>query len=70
MFKQQSSKYHPTHFYKRKKFPDKRGGGGGVGGPWPPGPTLKSALDLLRLLICFQHIHKMLIELCMVQFYL
>ena len=23
-------KYHPTHVYKRKKFPDERGGGGGA----------------------------------------
>ena len=30
VFKTQSSKYHPTHVYKRKKLPDKRG----AGDPW------------------------------------
>ena len=42
IFKEQSSKYNLTHVFKRKKFSDKRGGGGGEAER--PGPTPKSAL--------------------------
>ena len=39
IFKQQSSKYHPTRVYKRKKIPGQKGGGGAG----PPGSTPNSA---------------------------
>ena len=43
IFKQQSSKYHPTRVYKRKKIPGQKGGGGGQGPLGPP---------LIPLLLC------------------
>ena len=56
MFKQQSSKYYPKHVYKRKKFPDKRGGRGPLGGPL--NLPLIQALDLL--LIHLQNVNWMM----------